>query len=118
AGAAFAVLFVPYCIGWLGAGDAKAVMALGAFWGPELLFPVLWWMILMGGLFAVALLVVQGGMVDLLRRWWSSLKLSVLTRRPTYVAPTAGATAAKGLPFAVAMALGATAYHLWGMPWI
>jgi prepilin peptidase CpaA len=117
AGAAFGLLFVPYCIGWLGAGDVKAIMVLGALWGPEHLLPVLYWMILAGGGFAVVLLVMRGGFVDLLKRWWTSLRLSLLARRPTYVGPPAGSTAAKGLPFAVAMGLGAIAFQLWGTPW-
>jgi prepilin peptidase CpaA len=33
AGAALAVLFLPFSMRWLGAGDVKAMMALGAFWG-------------------------------------------------------------------------------------
>jgi hypothetical protein len=38
-----------------------------------------------------------------------------MTRRVTYFGPAEGATT--GLPFAVAMGLGAAAYQVWGMPW-
>ena len=35
AGVALGVLFVPFVLRWLGAGDVKAMMVLGALWGRE-----------------------------------------------------------------------------------
>lgn len=114
----FGLLFVPWVVGWMGAGDVKAIMVLGALWGPALLLNVLWWMFLLGGVGAIALVVVRGGLLDLLRRWRDSLICTITARRLTYFGPAAGSAAASGLPFAICMALGASAYQLWGTPWI
>jgi prepilin peptidase CpaA len=113
---ALAVLFVPFCLGWLGAGDAKAAAVLGALFGAPVVLAMLWWMVLVGGLLALALLAAKGGLPDLLRRWGTSARLSLATRRPTYLGPEPGSPAAAGIPFALAMGLGATLQQLWGSP--
>jgi prepilin peptidase CpaA len=118
AATALGLLFLPFAFRWLGAGDVKAVMVFGALWGAANLLPALWWMIVAGGLMAVAMIAVQGGLVDLLRRWGLSAKHTFLFRRVVYFAPDSESPAAKGLPFAVAMGLGAAAHQLWGSAWI
>jgi prepilin peptidase CpaA len=117
AGAALAVGFVPFALRWLGAGDVKAAMVLGALWGPPAFLAVFWWMLVVGGLLALAFVAAQGGLADLLARWLRSARATLVTRRLTYVRPAAGSAAARGLPFAVAMALGAAAFQIWGTPW-
>jgi prepilin peptidase CpaA len=117
AAAALGVAFVPFALRWLGAGDVKAGMVLGALWGATTFLAVFWWMIVVGGLLAVAFVGAQGGLFDLLGRWLRSAQASVMTRRLTYFRPAAGSAAAGGLPFAVAMALGASAFQIWGTPW-
>ncbi|MEN8182056.1 MAG: prepilin peptidase [Myxococcota bacterium] len=118
AAAGFAILFVPFFFRWLGAGDVKAVMVLGALFGVELLLPVLWWMVVVGGVLALAVLAGRGGFMDLLLRWRDSARVTFATRRWTYFGPQAGTVAAGGIPFAVAMGLGAAAFQLWGTPWV
>jgi prepilin peptidase CpaA len=117
AGAALAVLFLPFSMRWLGAGDVKAMMALGAFWGLEHVFPALFWMIMAGGGIAIALVVARGEGLDLCVRWWRSLWITLSTRRVTYFGPSEGTAASGGLPFAVAIGIGATLYQMWGFPW-
>ncbi len=116
AGVAFGVLLVPYALRWLGAGDVKAAMVMGALFGRETFLLMLFWMVLVGGCLAIALVVVKGGLRDLLRRWFESARHTVFLRRPTYFGPAPGSPAAAGLPFAVAMGLGATVYHVLGAP--
>ena len=118
AGFAFALLFVPFACRWLGAGDVKASMVLGALWGTELFLPVCWWMVVMGGLIAIGLVALRGGLLDLVSRWFRSLQITVITRQLTYCAPEATSAAGGGLPFAVAMGLGAVAFQIWGTPWL
>lgn len=118
AATALGLLFVPFAFRWLGAGDVKAVMVLGALWGAGNLLPALWWMIVAGGVMAIAVIAVQGALFDLLRRWALSAKHTLLFRRVVYFAPDSESPAAKGLPFAVAMGLGAAAQQLWGSAWI
>ena len=118
AGIALAVLFVPFALRVLGAGDVKAGMVLGALWGADAFLPALWWMVLAGGLLALVLLTAQGALPDLLRRWARSARHSLLLRRIVYFPPTERSAAAGGLPFAVAMGLGAAAFQTWGTPWV
>jgi prepilin peptidase CpaA len=113
----FAVLFFPFARGWLGAGDVKATMVLGALWGGESVAGVIFWTSLCGGLLAVTLVVASGGGPDLVRRWARSLVLTIGAREPVYCGPAAGSVAASGIPCGIALALGAAALELWGLPW-
>jgi prepilin peptidase CpaA len=115
--AALAVLFVPFALRWLGAGDVKAMMVLGAFWGHELVLPTLFWMFIAGGALALALVAARGELADLATRWGRSLWITLSTGRPTFFAPAPGSAAGGGLPFAVAIGIGASMYQLWGFPW-
>jgi prepilin peptidase CpaA len=115
AGMALAIMFVPFAFRWLGAGDVKAGMVLGALWGPEIFPHAFWWMIVAGGLLAIGMVGLRGELGDLLKRWGRSAWTTLMTRRVTYFGPAEGATT--GLPFAVAMGLGAAAYQFWGTPW-
>jgi prepilin peptidase CpaA len=117
AGVALAALFIPFAMRWLGAGDVKAMMVLGAFWGHEYVFPTLFWMIIAGGVLAIALVIGRGEGWDLCVRWGRSLWITLSTRRVTYFGPDPGSAASGGLPFAVAIGIGATIYQVWGFPW-
>jgi prepilin peptidase CpaA len=118
AGTALAVLFLPFALRWLGAGDVKAMMVLGALWGRGLVLPTLFWMVIVGGGMAIALVAARGELRDLLLRWGRSLWITLSTRRFTFFPPSPGSAAAGGLPFAVAMGLGATLHQIWGSPWL
>jgi prepilin peptidase CpaA len=117
AGTALAVSFVPFAVRWLGAGDVKALMVLGALWGGGSFLGAFWWMVVVGGLLAICLIAVRGGFGDLLRRWLRSARVSIGSGRITYFAADADSPARSGLPFAVAMGLGASAFQAWGTPW-
>ncbi|MEE2664554.1 MAG: prepilin peptidase [Myxococcota bacterium] len=116
-GLAFCLLFIPFAVRWLGAGDVKAVMVLGALWGPHILAPLLVWMLGIGSALGLAWIVAAGGARDLARRWIASFVLSAATRRFTYLPAEAGSVARRGLPFAVAIGLAVIAQQLWGTPW-
>ena len=117
AGVALAVLFVPFLLRWIGAGDVKAMMVLGALWGRELVLPTLFWMFVAGGGIAIALIIARGEAADLATRWGRSLWISLSTRSFTYFAPAPGSAAGGGLPFAVAIGIGASIHQIWGFPW-
>lgn len=114
---AFGLLFVPFAVRWLGAGDVKAVMVLGALWGPQILGPLLIWMFGIGGVLALAWIGVAGGARDLARRWMGSFVLSITSRRFAYIQAAEGSLARRGIPFAVAIGLAVIAQQLWGAPW-
>ena len=117
AGVALGVLFVPFLLRWLGAGDVKAMMVLGALWGRELVLPTLFWMILAGGAIAIGMVAARGELLDLCTRWGRSLWVSLSTRRFVYFAPSPDSVASGGLPFAVAIGIGASLSQIWGFPW-
>jgi prepilin peptidase CpaA len=116
-GLTFALLFPAFAMGWLGAGDVKAAMVIGALCGAARMPGLLWWMIVAGGSLALAFVVLRGGLLDLLGRWGRSVAAFCLTRQWVYLPPREGSAAAAGLPFGVAMGLGAAALQLWGAPW-
>jgi prepilin peptidase CpaA len=118
AGVAFVLLFPVFLLRGIGAGDVKAVMCIGALWGPLALLGSLWWMLLIGGLVAIAMAGARGVLIETAQRWASSAWVSLATRRWTYFAPAPGSPAAAGIPFGLAIALGAWAYRSWGIPWI
>ena len=117
AGVALVLLFVPFLMRWLGAGDVKAMMVLGALWGAENLASALFWIIVAGGLLALVLVAGRGELPDLLGRWWRSLWITLSSRHITYFAPAPGSAAGGGLPFAVAIGIGASVHQIWGFPW-
>ncbi len=117
AGLALVLFGAAFVLGWMGAGDVKATMVLGALWGPIAFAVSAWWMIVMGGCLAIVLLGFhRGALRDLVRRWSLSLRYTIQLGRLTYL-PPAPTRAAAGLPFAVAMGLGAACAQIWGSPW-
>jgi prepilin peptidase CpaA len=118
AGVALVVLFVPFVLRWLGAGDVKAMMVFGALWGHELVLPTLFWMFLAGGAIALALLVARGELRDLVTRWGRSAWITLSSGKLTFFAPAPGSAAGGGLPFAVAIGIGASIYQIWGFQWL
>jgi prepilin peptidase CpaA len=109
--AIFLILFPIFALRAIGAGDVKAMMVLGALWGPAHIFPALPFMAGAGALLALGRVAMQGEIVEMLRRWFSSIKLSILNRNISYIRPEAGTAAASGIPFAVAIGLGTIAYQ-------
>jgi prepilin peptidase CpaA len=112
AGAALALLVLPYAAGALGAGDVKAAMALGALFGAGDVAGIVVLAIGFGGVFALARLAAAGELADLGRRWLHSFVASLASRRLVYLPPATGAAATRGIPFAVAIAL-AVGAHSW-----
>jgi prepilin peptidase CpaA len=112
AGAALALLVLPYSVGALGAGDVKAAMALGALFGAGDVARIVLLAIGFGGAFALLRLAVAGELAETSRRWLHSLATSLVTRRLVYLPPAPDAAAARGIPFAVAIALAVSA-HQW-----
>jgi prepilin peptidase CpaA len=117
AGLGFALLVGPYAIGGMGAGDVKALMALGAWLGPEAILGAAAWALLAAGGFGLTLLALRGELAGFAARWRRNLFGTLTLRRLVYQAPPAGSGAAHGIPFAVALAVGLTAQWLGGPPW-
>lgn len=109
----FAFLIAFYAMGGMGAGDVKALAALGAWLGPAKTFELFIYMAIFGGLLSIVVLWRQKQLWPNLKQGWSSLKnrfLSYVLLRPhkglerppaAKQSPITG-----GIPYAVALAAG------------
>jgi prepilin peptidase CpaA len=111
AGLVLAILWLPFAVHALGAGDVKALMVLGALWGPANALGVLWWGTLLAGALAALLLLERRGWLELAARWARS------ARRRTYEPPPATAVAAARLRFGAVLGVAVPAFRCWGVPW-
>lgn len=112
----FGLLLLPYIFGGMGAGDVKALAALGAWLGPKGSFSVFCYMGLAGGLMSLGALLWQGILWSYLRRGWVLLQNMVLCRGHGVVVEslTSGENLTQGIPYGVAIALGMLSYVVWG----
>jgi Flp pilus assembly protein protease CpaA len=97
-GAALALTLAPFALRWLGAGDVKAALVLGALWGAGGFASAFGWMALAGAVVAGPLTAAREAPEPWPVRW------------------LAGSLAGAGLPFAAALGLGAAAHQTWGAP--
>lgn len=113
----FALLLLPHAVGGMGAGDVKALMALGAWLGSATTLGATAWALLAAGSFGVILLALRGELVDYFGRWGRALLATLTLRRLVYEPPAPRAVAHGGIPFAAALAFGLAAQWLEGSPW-
>jgi len=113
----FVLLIGPYAFGGMGAGDVKALMALGAWIGPATTLGAAVWALIAAGSFGLAMLALRGELGDFARRWGRNLGATLATRKISYEPPAAGSGAASGIPFAAAIAVGLAVQWSGGSPW-
>ena len=113
----FGLLFIPYAMGGMGAGDVKALAALGAWLGPWATFLLFCYTAVAGGLLALGVLWWRGLLWKKIRQGWVAL-VNWLLRRPFGGEPASAARKTldltSGLPYGVAIALGMTILYLRG----
>lgn len=108
------LLLLPYLMGGMGAGDVKALGALGALIGPFNILHVFVYMALYGG--AVALLHYLYHQTDIkkfLREGWDSACASVLTKKVEYILPASQKNSLR-FPYAVVIAFSYYSFVYWG----
>lgn len=76
-----------FLFGWMGAGDIKLIAAVGAIVGGGHALNVLLGIVLSGLVMSLAVLAWKGELADAFRRYGVILGLSVISKRPTYIAP-------------------------------
>jgi prepilin peptidase CpaA len=102
----FALLILPYILGGMGAGDVKALAALGAWLGPQLTVYLFCYMGIAGGLIAVGYLMWQGLLWGKIKQGWNFLVNLILCRRAGAPPPPSTAKLTEGIPYGVAIAVG------------
>jgi prepilin peptidase CpaA len=108
-----ALLLIPYLMGGMGAGDVKALAALGALLGPAAIFQVFLYMGLIGGILAVFHYALSHNLKEKCLEWTQVIKTFVYTQSIQNLKP-AGPGEALRFPYAAAIAFGFFAYTNWG----
>lgn len=98
------LLILPWLMGGMGAGDVKALGALGALLGPIPLLHVFVYMGLIGGLMAVLHYLFERNLKEKAAEWIQSIKATTLTGDVSMIIPTK--TESLRFPYAAAIAFG------------
>jgi prepilin peptidase CpaA len=102
----FGLLILPYLWGGMGAGDVKALAALGAWLGPKLTLFLFCYMGIAGGVIALGYMAWQGMLWQKIKEGWVFLFNLVLSRPDGPFRPPSPAKLTAGMPYGVAIALG------------
>jgi len=111
----FFLLILPYVKGGMGAGDVKALAALGSWLGPLGVFSLFLYMAIAGGLIILGLLTWRGLLWAKLKEGWVALVNWTLFRPYGPGPPPAPTPQTPGIPYGVAIALG-MAFLCWRGP--
>lgn len=102
----FGFLILPYLWGGMGAGDVKALAALGAWLGPVGTLFLFCYMGIAGGLMAVGVLLWKGLLWRKARQGWIILTNLILCRPAGLMIPAPPEEMIPGIPYGVAIAIG------------
>ena len=109
----FAIFLPFYLAQAMGAGDVKLMGAVGAFLGPHNALLATGLSLAAGGVMAIIILLVRGGLTQLLKRYWATIKCFFYTRKIVHPPPAAGEVAAMKFPYAAAIGIGTVATLWW-----
>lgn len=105
-----AIFILPYLMGRMGAGDAKLMGAAGAVLGPEGVFMAALFSAVMGGLYALILVLVSRDYLKgVISRYTTTLKTFAITRQFIPI-PAAEDEKKPKLCYGIAIALGTLSY--------
>lgn len=99
------LLLVPFALGGMGAGDVKALGALGALIGPSAVFNVFFYMALIGGGMAILHYACNRNLLRSLAQSWQAVLVFAGTRDKDCLAPSPQSESLR-FPYAAAIALG------------
>jgi len=109
----FMLLLVPYLLGGMGAGDVKALAALGALLGAETILQVALYMALFGGLMSILHYLCNRNLLAQCRAGMNSLTVFLYTRDIKILKPNSNNESLR-FPYAAAIAFGFFAHTYWG----
>lgn len=104
-GLGIALLLAFYLAGGMGAGDVKLMGAIGSFLGPAGVFKAFLISAIIGGLYAVLLIIINGKSREYINKIVCSLKY-FLSTRTVGVMPPQSAGAVPRMRYGVAVAIG------------
>jgi prepilin peptidase CpaA len=115
-GLGIGLLILPYIMGGMGAGDVKALGALGALIGPYDLLQVFVYTGLYGGGLALLHYLFKTDVKKAIRNGWLSIRLLVLARDAHLLVPAkeSSGKASMRFPYATAIAFGYYSFLYWG----
>ncbi len=103
-----ALIYLPlWLVGGRGGGDVKFMAALGAWLGPSAWIQLFVLTALIGGIWALVLVIVKGRLLQTLRNIWAILRSLVTGRKPAHRLGSDGAIA---VPHAAIVALAMLAW--------
>jgi prepilin peptidase CpaA len=107
----FGLMFTLYILGGLGAGDVKALGALGAWLTPWNSLSLFCYVVMAGGIVAVGMVIWRGELWQFFRRAWDFLVNLVLTGGQGVLSPSQPSPpiATATMPYGLAIALGMAA---------
>jgi len=111
--AGLALLFPYYLLGGMGAGDVKALAALGSLAGPAGIFQIFLYTSLIGGLLALLHYALTYNLWQKSLAGLSALRTFIYTRDYNCLKPDPGRERQR-FPYAAAIALGFFAFVQWG----
>jgi len=112
--AGFGFLILPYILGGMGAGDVKALAALGAWLGPRDTLFLFCYMGMAGGLMALGVLLWRGLLWQKIRAGWVILVNLILARPEGFEKPSFPREETPGIPYGIAIAAGLVMLLGWG----
>ena len=100
-----AVLIVFHFMGGMGAGDVKLMGAVGGLLGPKIVFAAFLFTAIIGGIHALAVLIVKGYAMEAFKRYLAIMKTLILTKRIIYI-PSSGEEGELRLCYGISIAAG------------
>jgi prepilin peptidase CpaA len=105
------MIMTPYLMKGIGAGDVKALGALGATMGATAIFQIFLYTSLIGGVFAILFYILKGSIPQTIQHSLARIKTFLYTKDFSNLKPTPTNIR---FPYAAAIAFGYFAYIHWG----